>query len=113
MLIDERGEDRGRHGRKPWFQRYLGLILFILATILSFTVSLVNTWADANTALNMARENHSVLKESAPIVGSVPHLEERLKDHVADFKDYKLEQRSQNASMNEKLDYIIRRGEKK
>jgi hypothetical protein len=106
--VEERCSNKGREFRKPWIQRYAGLVACCLALMVGFCTSLVHTWANANKAVYQSEENKKELQKRGPLVGSVPHLEDKLDIHVEEFKDFRAEQRTYNTSFQDKLDYIVR-----
>lgn len=106
---DQRNGDRGRLARKPWFERYLALVLFIALNIVGFTGTLIVTWADTKEALRTANENKKELKSREKYTYAIPHIDSKIDTHVEEFKDFRTEQRSFNKSVGDKLDYIIKK----
>lgn len=93
--------------RRPWYQRNAGLVALLGAWFLATAGAGITVWANSNTALALAQENKKVNKEQQAQVAAVPHLDEKLDNHVESFKDFRNEQRKFNESIIKKLDYVV------
>ncbi len=84
------------------------IIVSALSTwLLAITGMAILTWANAGSALDASQLNKEELAKRHDIVYSTPHIEENLADHVEDFKDFRMEQRTANGRFDSKLDRLL------
>ena len=110
MPIDDRNGNGNRDRRRPWLQRYPVVSGVILTALVSVSGLAVGTWHKACNADEMAHANEAELKNHDSIVHRVPAIDDRLSEHVEDFKDFRTEQRAVNLKIDRKLDRIISNG---
>jgi len=108
--MDERKLGGTRIERRSWLQRYPVVSGVILTALVSVGGLAIGTWHKACNADEMAHANTSELKKHDNIVHTVPAINDRLSEHVEDFKDFRAEQRAVNLKIDRKLDRILLNG---
>lgn len=108
MVSDQRKNNNGIDGRKPFTQRYAGIIGTFCMILFLLTGSLIWTWYRSKIAYAIANDNFTTIKFIKEENKQIPVIQESIKRIDESFKDFRSEQRSFNSKIDNKLDSIIK-----
>lgn len=105
---EERRSNGTHQNRRPWLYRYGVIVSWALAVFTLVAIGSLGTWKTSSDAHTMAIANAAELDKQEIIVDQVPVIQSTLKNHIAEFRDFRGQQREAISSISNKLDIILR-----